>query len=103
MTISELTRNVEQVADQYSQEFGVTYTSDWFLLKLQEELGEMTRAHLVITNRTRRKATSESEAKEALSEEIADVFAYVLLFAKNSDIDIEEALTKKWFAYLPKP
>ncbi|MEK9155625.1 MAG: pyrophosphatase [Patescibacteria group bacterium] len=103
MNLPELTANVEHVASQYSQEFGVTYTNDWFLLKLQEEFGEMTRAHLMLTNRTRRKAASELEAKKALADEIADVFAYVLLFAKNMDIDIEAALTKKWFAYLPKP
>ncbi len=100
MEIQEITDKVHRVADRYSKEFGVEYASDWFLLKLQEELGEMTRAHLILTNRTRRKVSSEQEGKTALAEEIADVFAYVLLFAKQMNIDVEDAITKKWFPYL---
>jgi NTP pyrophosphatase (non-canonical NTP hydrolase) len=102
MTIPELTQKVQRVADQYAKEFGVTYSDDWFLLKLQEELGEMTRAHLVRTERTRHKSASEEAAKEALAEEIADVFAYILIFARRTGIDIEDAVVQKWFKYLPK-
>lgn len=102
MTIPELTERVKLVADQYGKEFNVTYTDDWFLLKLQEELGEMTRAHLARTERTRHKPSSNQEATNALAEEIADVFSYVLIFAQRSGINIEEAVTKKWFKYLPK-
>jgi NTP pyrophosphatase (non-canonical NTP hydrolase) len=101
MTIAELTEKVSLVTDRYAKDFNVTYTDDWFLLKLQEELGEMTTAHLVLTQRTRRKPESEQAAKNALAEEIADVFSYVLMFAKRSGIDIEEAVANKWFKYLP--
>ncbi len=101
MTIAEITEKARAVADQYAKTFHITYTDDWFLLKLQEELGEMTRAYLVRTQRTRRKTESDDEAKQALAEEIADVFSYVLIFAERSGIDIEEAVTKKWFKYLP--
>lgn len=100
MNVKEINDKVQRVADRYSTEFNVEYTSDWFLLKLQEEFGEMTRAHLMLTNRTRRKVSSEQEGKDALAEEVADVFAYVLLFAKQMDIDIEDAIAKKWFPYL---
>lgn len=100
MTIQEITEKAECVSDKYSKEFGIEYTSDWFLLKLQEEFGEIARAHLMLTNRTRRKIASEQEGRRALADEIADVFAYVLLFAKQMDIDIEEAITHKWFAHL---
>lgn len=102
MDIKEITDKAHRVADQYSKEFNVQYTSDWFLLKLQEEFGEMTRAHLMLTNRTRRKISSEQEGKDALAEEIADVFAYILLFAKQMDINVEDAVAKKWFPFLEK-
>ena len=36
------------------------------------------------------------------SEEMADVFAYILLFADAEGIDLAEALEKKWFTYLKK-
>ncbi len=100
MTIQELTEKSDLVAQEYSTKFGIEYTDDWFLLKLQEELGELTRAHLMLSDRTRRKVSSEQEGKYALAEEIADVFAYTLLFAKRMNIDIEDAITKKWFVFL---
>jgi len=34
------------------------------------------------------------------SNEFADMFSYLLLFAESEGIDPVEAITKKWFAYL---
>lgn len=101
MDLQVLTKNIETVAGQYSEKFNITYTNDWFLLKLQEEFGEMTQAYLMLTQRTRRKIPSTQEGKQVLAEEIADTLAYILLFAKNMHIDPEEAIIKKWFAFLP--
>ncbi len=70
-------------------------------MKLQEEFGEMVQAHLIMTNRTRRKPETEERARDALAQEIADVFCYILLFAKSLDINVEQAVKDKWFAYLP--
>ena len=99
-TIPELTATLKRVAQQYSEEFGVTYNGDWFLLKLQEELGEMTQKYLIMTNRTRRKPESEELARAALAEEIADTFGYILLLAEHLDIDVEKAVLGKWLKYL---
>ena len=100
MSLPDLISMIKQVADQYSKKFGVKYDGDWFLLKLQEELGEITQKYLIMTNRTRRKPESEAEARTALAEEIADVFCYILLFADEVDVDIEEAVKRKWFSCL---
>ena len=102
MEVNEMTEKVKQVANQYAQNFGIKYDGDWFLLKLQEELGEMTQKYLIMTNRTRRKPESEEEAKAALAEEIADTFSYVLLFAEHVGVDVEQAVKDKWFKYLEK-
>lgn len=97
-----MTETVKKVADRYAQNFNVKYDGDWFLLKLQEELGEMTQKYLIMTNRTRRKPDSEAEARAALAEEIADTFSYILLFADHVGINVEEAVKMKWFKYLDK-
>ncbi len=34
------------------------------------------------------------------SEEFADMFAYLLVFADSEGVDVVESLTKKWFVYL---
>ena len=100
MEIKELTKTIQKVADQYSEEFGVEYSKDWFVMKLQEELGEMVQSHLIMTNRTRRKPESAEKAKEAFAQELADVFCYVILLAEENDINIEQAVKNKWFSYL---
>lgn len=103
MNIDQITEKAKKVAEQYAQEFNIEYTEDWFVMKLQEEFGEMVQQHLIRTHRTRRTPESDNAAKEALAEEIADVFCYVLLFAKWSGISVEQAVTKKWFKYLKEP
>lgn len=96
-----MTTMVRKVADRYAVDFGIAYDGDWFLLKLQEELGEMTQKYMILTDRTRRKPESEALGKEALAEEVADVLSYVLLFADRAGIDPEAAIRAKWFKYLP--
>ena len=100
MNLEQLMQKIQQVADQYSEKYGIEYTDDWFVMKLQEELGEMVQAHLILSGRTRRKAETNDQAREALAQEIADVFCYTLLFAKRLNIDVEKAVKDKWFAYL---
>lgn len=43
---------------------------------------------------------SQSSLENNLKEEIADVIAMTLLFAKNRGVDVEQALRDKWFKYL---
>jgi len=100
MEVKELANTIQTVADNYAKDFDVPYSADWFVMKLQEELGELVQAHLILSHRTRRKPTSEVEARTRLAEEIADVFSYVLLFAHEVNIDIEAAVKEKWFSYL---
>lgn len=102
MTIMEFSEKAKRVDDEYRKQFNLPpITGDWLLLKLQEELGETARAHLALTKRTRHKIESLEAGKRALAEEIADVFAYTLLFARENDIDLEQAIIDKWFKYLP--
>lgn len=103
MTITELTEKAKLVDDEYRKQFDLPpIQADWILLKLQEELGEATRAHLAVTGRTRHKISTSDDGKRALAEEVADVFSYILLFAQEMEIDIEKTMTEKWFKYLPK-
>lgn len=100
MDYKELSDKIQKVAEVYSNDFDVKYDADWFVMKLQEELGEMTQQHLILTNRTRRKSEDPQLSKEVLAEEIADVFCYSILLANELDIDLEKAVEKKWFKFL---
>ena len=99
MDIKEIADKVGQVSDTYAKNCDIQRDDDWYLLKLQEELGELTQQHLKVSKRARMSESVEGH-KELLSEEVADVFAHVLLYAQKNNIDLEAALEKKWFSWL---
>jgi NTP pyrophosphatase (non-canonical NTP hydrolase) len=41
-----------------------------------------------------------NELREGLENEVADLFAQVMLFAAWQKIDVGDALERKWFKYL---
>jgi NTP pyrophosphatase (non-canonical NTP hydrolase) len=90
---------VEQISQQYAERFGVKRTSPWFLLKLQEEVGELTQAYLQATGQGRDKGRTADELRQDLEAEVADVLAMLLLFARHHDVDVDAALERKWVAY----
>lgn len=99
-TLPELTAKVAQVSDTYARVCDIARDRDWHVLKLQEEVGELVAEYLRLSGRGRRKGMSEDEIRTALADEAADVLAMVLLFARDAEIDLAEALERKWFKYL---
>jgi NTP pyrophosphatase (non-canonical NTP hydrolase) len=89
------------VMDEYRKSFpDVKIDRDYLPFKITEEWGECLQAYLMLTDRGKQKNKSKQEIKNMLSDEFADVFAYLLLFAESEGIDPAEALEKKWFKYL---
>ena len=99
--LATLSDKVAAVSDIYAERTGIVRTDDWFLLKLQEELGELTAEYLKLTGRARRKGADETVIRAALADETADVLAMLMLFAREHDIDLAAALERKWFQHLP--
>lgn len=102
MKLNELTTKVESISKNYASKHGFERSSDWFLLKLQEELGELTQAHLKISGRGRKKELTDFEMKTALSDECADLMCHVLLYAAHHDIDLAKSVDSKWLSWLSK-
>ncbi len=93
----ELADKVSQVGAIYAERFGIERTDDWFLIKLQEELGELAQAHLRLNGQGRGTAVELDRQNEA-----ADVFCQLLLYCERFGIDLEQAVRRKWLAYLPQ-
>ncbi len=100
MNLKEISDQLGKVSDIYAQKFGIKRDNDWFLLKLQEEMGELSAAYLKLTQRARVGSETPAELDKNLKDEVADVLALTLLFAKHRGIDVEQAITDKWFQYL---
>lgn len=87
----------------YQKEFpDVKMDRDYLPFKITEEWGECLQAYLMLTDRGRQKGKSKEDIKELLSQEFADVFAYLLLFAESEGVDLAESIDKKWFSYLKR-
>ncbi|WP_251363672.1 MazG nucleotide pyrophosphohydrolase domain-containing protein [Epibacterium ulvae] len=68
-------------------------------LKLSEEQGELQAAYLKLNGQGRSEADAAS-LRQALEEEVADVLAQLLLFARWQENDIPQAVMRKWGKYL---
>lgn len=73
---------------------------DYFPFKMSEELGECIQVYLMLTDRGRQKDKTKEEIKALFSEEIADVFGYLLVLADQEGVDLAKALGDKWFSFL---
>lgn len=99
--LSEAIGKVKAVMEQYEREFpDVKVTRDYFPFKITEEWGECMQTYLMLTDRGRQKGKTKEEIKAMFSDELADVFGFLLLFAEREGIDPMEALSKKWFSLL---
>lgn len=99
--LAELGALVARVSDIYAERNAIARDDDWYMLKLQEELGELTAEYLRLSGRGRLKGADADMVRTALEDEAADVLAMLLLFARNNGIDLDAALQRKWFKYLP--
>ncbi len=99
-SLAELTGLVSEVSDTYASRNDIARDDDWYLLKVQEELGELVAEYLKTTSRARLKGADATTIRQAMEDETADVLAMLLLFANHNKIDLEAALERKWFQYL---
>ncbi len=102
LTLPALTERVEAVSALYARKFGIERDPDWFVLKLAEEMGELTQAYLTTTGRTRPRAAPgevPDDGRAALAAEVADVLAHLLLLARSQGIDVERAVEEKWLVW----
>ena len=87
---------LKAISDRYGRVYDVDRGGDWHLLKIQEEMGELTQSYLAMTHRSRRDATP---AKQEVAMEMADVLCMLLLMARAEGIDLNAAITEKWLKW----
>lgn len=87
---------LKAISDRYGRVYDVDRGGDWHMLKIQEEMGELTQAYLTMTHRSRRDAGS---ARHDVAMEMADVLCMVMLMARAEGIDLNAAITEKWLKW----
>jgi len=101
MNLEELTAEVEAVSRIYATRHGIDRDPAWFVLKLQEEVGELTQAYLMRSGQARDKGHSADELEAGFRAELADVLCQVLLLARHHDVDLEAEVEQKWLRWNP--
>lgn len=86
----------EDASARYAATNGLDRDADWFVLKMHEEIGELTQIWNKLSGRGRRRGRSEDELRQALADETADLLGHVLLFAGRHDLDLAAAIERKW-------
>lgn len=99
MELQKLSDEVEIISRAYARIHGLERTDDWLLLKLHEEIGELTQAFLNLSGRSRDRGLSEDEVRDAFCGEVADALGQLLLVARRFDVDLAEELDRKWFRW----
>ena len=98
MHLKTLQADVLRISDIYAAEHGIERSGDWALLKVQEELGELTAEHLRMSGRARGAADAGK-----LGDEAADVLGMLLIYCDRASVDIEAAMRNKWLRWLERP
>ncbi|MER5321670.1 pyrophosphatase [Streptosporangium roseum] len=101
MDLRQLTEAVEAVSSTYARKHGIIRDDTWFLLKLQEEVGELTQAFLMRSGQARDKGHSPQELEVGFRSELADVLSQVLLLARHHGVDLEAEVERKWMPWHP--
>ena len=102
MSLKAATDPIQEVCDLYAERCDIARNDDWFLLKIQEELGELVQAHLKLTGPGRTKGASAAELEAARADEAADLLCQVLLYCRHFGIDPDAAIQRKWLSWLDK-
>lgn len=98
--LAALAEQLEEVSAGYAEKFELQRDGDWFMLKLQEELGELTSSYVTLTGRARPRDADADVQRQGFERELADVLAHVLLLARHAGVDPDRAVEEKWLRWL---
>ena len=99
MDVHQLSQEVERVSRRYAETFSIERDATWFALKLQEEVGELTQAYLMLIGQARAKGLTREELRAGFHKEVADVFCHILLLANFHGVDLEKEVEEKWLSW----
>ncbi|MBK5567221.1 pyrophosphatase [Ensifer sp. SSB1] len=94
--LERLGSQFETASAGYAGAHGIERDPDWFILKMQEELGELTQVWNKLSGRGRRHGVSTDELTALMADETADLLGHVLLFAHHHKLDLSAAIERKW-------
>ena len=97
MDFKEIKKGAYENAKGYGEKYDIEIDEEFVMLKLFEEMGEFSEALLTYKNKSRPdKQLPKEESEAELAKELADVVGMAMVVAEVYDVDLEEAMKKKW-------
>lgn len=99
MELNDLTARIGRISVRYAGIHDIDRSPEWALLKLMEEVGELTQSHLTASGQGRDRGRTGEQQREHVSEELADALGMFLVYADMQGIDLEAAMAHKWLRH----
>lgn len=99
MEIRATAQQVDAISRRYAEIYGFERSTDWLVMKLQEEVGELVQAYLATTGRQRDKGIAPEEIERRFAWELADALGMILALSEATGVDIERAIDEKWLVW----
>lgn len=96
MNLNEISKHCERAWGQYAEKFQIRRDDEFYLLKMQEELGELTRAFLELRGSEKKRKTSPEELKKKLASDVASLVGNALILALHFNVDLEATIKAKF-------
>ncbi len=97
MELKQLQDKITEIFLSNSKRDRIDVNDDYLMLKITEELGEFVQSYIVHKRKCRpEKFLSPDESKKEMAKELSDVIGLALVISNILEIDLEEALIKKW-------
>jgi NTP pyrophosphatase (non-canonical NTP hydrolase) len=96
MNLKEIALHCEKAWDQYAEKFQIHRDDEFYLLKMQEELGELSRAFLELRGSEKKRKSSPEELKKKFADDIAVLVGNALILAHHFNIDLETTIKSKF-------
>ncbi len=97
MEFKKVEEGIVKNAMEYGEKYNVKIDEDFALLKLYEEVGELSQAVLIHRKKSRPEKYLNTDASlKEVADELADVLGMVIVNAHLFGVDLEEAVNRKW-------
>ncbi len=96
MNLKEAAIHCEKAWSQYAKKFNIHRDDVFYLFKMQEELGELTRAFLELRGSENRHKATLDEVKKKFASDVASLVGNALILALYFDVDLEANIKAKF-------
>jgi len=96
MTLEEAASHCESAWSSYAAKHGISREPDaFYLLKMQEELGELTR-HFLEMNGNEYKSVADDKLKRKFADDCASLVGNALVLARHFNVDLPSTIVEKF-------